>query len=83
MLRVIGAIRTCFLQSAFRSSCVKILANPTRIGCVFALADQKSDLQKIFDLKTEDFYWILCVEDADRLTPFKDETRKRLKKIRF
>ena len=45
-LRVTGAIRTCFLQSAFRSSCVKILANPTRIGCVFALADQKSDCRK-------------------------------------
>ena len=44
--RVIGAIRTCFLQSAFLSSCVKILANPTRIGCVFALADQKSDCRK-------------------------------------
>ncbi len=45
-VRVIGTIRTCFLQSDFRSSFVKILANPTRIGCVFALADQKSDCRK-------------------------------------
>ena len=64
-------------------SCVKILANPTRIGCVFALATPKYALYKIFDLKTEDFNWIFVVEDVGGLTPTKAETAKRLKKIRF
>jgi len=47
------------------------------------LADQKSALYKIFDLKAKDFYWIFGVEGEDRLPPFKTETPKSLKKIRF
>jgi hypothetical protein len=47
------------------------------------LADQKSALYKIFDLKAKDFYWIFGVEGEDRLAPFKTETPKRLKKICF
>ena len=49
----------------------------------FALADQKSALYKIFDLKAKDFYWIFGIEIEDRLSPFKTETLKSLKKIRF
>jgi len=47
------------------------------------LAGQKSALHKIFDLKVKDFYWIFGVEGEDRLSPFKNETPKRLEKIRF
>ncbi|MEE1504009.1 MAG: hypothetical protein UGF89_07175, partial [Acutalibacteraceae bacterium] len=54
-----------------------------RISCVFALADQKSALYKIFDLKAKDFYWIFGVEGEDRLAPFKTETPKRLENTRF
>jgi hypothetical protein len=47
------------------------------------LSDQKSVLQKIFDLKDKDFYWIFGVEGEDRLAPFKTETPKSLEKISF
>jgi len=47
------------------------------------LADQKSALYKIFDLKAKDFYCVFGVEGEDRLAPFKTETPKRLKKISF
>jgi hypothetical protein len=47
------------------------------------LADQKSALYKIFDLKAKDFYWIFGVEGEDRLTPFKTETPKRLENTCF
>jgi hypothetical protein len=33
--------------------------------------------------KAKDFYWIFGVEGEGRLSPFKTETPKRLKKTRF
>ena len=44
--RVMNIIRTRFLQVDFRQLIVKILANPYRICCVFALICQKSNTVK-------------------------------------
>lgn len=67
----------------FRLNCVKILANPTRISCVFALFRQKSAHLKFFDLKRTKFRVDFGAEDEDRLPPFEDDKLKVPKLIKF
>ena len=69
-------IRTCFKKADFRSPFVKILVNPQRIDCVFALQTQKFADLKFYDLKRMEFWADFWEKDVAGLSPGKDDKLK-------
>ena len=84
LIKLANVIRNSFLNEDFRQSFVKILVNPKGFTVFCASAWQKSSVQKIFDLKAEDFildFWLLSTREGWRLSRAKH--RKAFKRNVF